>query len=251
MVLDWMTGSKPTETAAAVTKAVTALPGVAAATKATKDLSVEEVLRMAQTASRATPAEAAQGVAAAAKGSQKGGAAPSFAGCFIPGFEFMESNYLPQGIVLPSAVFMYILSDFVASKRPASLNIGVSILPVAIVISQAMVMLTQGCLKYYYFSKRWGGVGGALATVIFAWALGMLAGYISYTIVNAVDPSRLPSRAPERFENKKTTLIPGVKPQAEKDAEKSKQKSFPPSDEDQFVCDAYRNGELVTSTLVG
>jgi hypothetical protein len=184
---------------------------------------------------------------------QRGGA--DFKGCFVPGFEFLESRYLPQGIVLPSAVFMYILSDFVAAKRPADRNIGLSVLPVVIVLFQAFVLWGQGCLKEYYFSKRFPGGGGAILTVALAWALGMLAGYVSYTIVNATAPQTLPSRAPEHFETGKTTITPGVSSTAaKKDRAGGKdvvEKSFPPNDEDQFVCDAYRNGELVTSTIVG
>jgi hypothetical protein len=184
---------------------------------------------------------------------QRGGA--DFKGCFVPGFEFLESRYLPQGIVLPSAVFMYILADFVEAKRPADRNIGLSLLPIVIVLFQAFVLWNQGCLKDYYFSKRFPGGWGAVLTVLLAWALGMLAGYLSFTIVNAAAPQTLPSRAPERFENVKTTITPGVSSSvAKKDRSGGKEqveKSFPPNDEDQFVCDAYRNGELVTSTIVG
>jgi len=179
----------------------------------------------------------------------RGGA--DFKGCFVPGFEFLESRYLPQGIVLPSAVFMYILSDFVAAKRPADRNIGISVLPVVIVLFQAFVLWGQGCLKEYYFSKRFPGGTGAVLTVVLAWALGMLAGYISFTIVNATSPQTLPSRAPEKFENVKTTITPGVKTSVTEKDKGKVEKSFPPNDEDQFVCDAYRNGELVTSTIVG
>jgi len=184
---------------------------------------------------------------------QRGGA--DFKGCFVPGFEFLESRYLPQGIVLPSAVFMYILADFVDAKRPADKNIGLALLPIVVVMFQAFILWSQGCLKDYYFTKRFPGGWGAVLTVLLAWALGMLAGYISFTIVNAAAPQNLPSRAPERFENVKTTITPGVKSSAaEKDRSGGKEKvekSFPPSDEDQFVCDAYRNGELITSTIVG
>lgn len=180
---------------------------------------------------------------------QRGGA--DFEGCFVPGFEFLESRYLPQGIVLPSAVFMYILSDFVAAKRPADRNIGLSVLPVVIVLFQAFVLWGQGCLKEYYFSKRFPGGWGAVLTVVLAWALGMLAGYVSFTIVNATSPQSLPSRAPEHFETGKTTITPGVKSSVTEKDKGKVEKSFPPNDEDQFVCDAYRNGELVTSTIVG
>jgi hypothetical protein len=184
---------------------------------------------------------------------QRGGA--DFKGCFVPGFEFLESNYLPQGIVLPAAVFMYILADFVDAKRPADRNIGLSVLPIVIVLFQAFILWSQGCLKDYYFSKRFPGGWGAVLTVVLAWSLGMLAGYLSFTIVNAAAPQNLPSRAPERFENVKTTITPGVSSSAaKKDRNGGKEqveKSFPPNDEDQFVCDAYRNGELITSTIVG
>ena len=71
------------------------------------------------------------------------------AGCSIPGFEYLDSMFSPQAIVLPSSIFAYILIDF-ARSRPSSENVGTAMLFFLFLGLQVLAMSMKNCFSGYY-----------------------------------------------------------------------------------------------------
>lgn len=192
-------------------------------------------------------------------GSQKGGRYEI--PCSLPGFEFFNTFILPQGLVLSSTIFGYYLWFLINTGRPQIIPF-ISI--AVIMIGHILSLWFSGCITgniYKIFSLR----------VFLAIGFGASMGGIGYAIVNKAFPDKKPfSSFSEQFttfsakkeEEQKTPAkkmvvdVFGPPPAATATSSESctvsgNGKCLPPSDEDQFVCEAYRNGELVTSTIVG
>jgi hypothetical protein len=85
----------------------------------------------------------------------RGGMRGGFAGCTVPGFESIESLYAPQGLVLPAAIFMYLLMDFGIHRGPSK-NIGLGVLLPGILVAHSFVMYGLGCFNKYYWQSPLG-----------------------------------------------------------------------------------------------
>jgi hypothetical protein len=169
-----------------------------------------------------------------------------FVGCTVPGFESIESQFSPQGIVLPTAIFMYLIMDF-AMKRSASANIGIGVIFPAFLLIQYSVMRSSGCFDKYYWSD-------SFLTVLSAFIVGSVFGVSAWGIVKTFFPSSLPSSAgapppaPPPPTTPSGTLGPILPPSGSSNPNVGTCSA--PNDQDQFVCDAYKNGQKITSTLV-
>jgi hypothetical protein len=171
----------------------------------------------------------------------------SYANCIVPGFESFESIYMPQSILLTTTIFTYFLFDF-ASTRDSSKNVSAAVFMLGSLAVQTGILYKNGCLDKYWITSY------PILNALVAAVAGMSLGGFSYLIVKNSAPGRLPSAidsAPpfvihEKFNVIKTDKLPGVgkcKSGAEKcDAPSDKE-------QDQFVCEAYKNGELITSTI--
>lgn len=157
------------------------------------------------------------------------------AGCTVPGFEAFESVFAAQGIVLPASIFTYFFIDF-GLNRPASQNIGIAATFMGFLVLQLIVMGFSGCLSRYYWSN-------SFATIIMSLLFGGISGSIGWGVVKAVFPSRLPSGITN-------TPAPSPRyPLAPEKASASVGTCSAPNDDDQMVCEAYKNGELVTKSI--
>jgi hypothetical protein len=166
-----------------------------------------------------------------------------FIGCTVPGFESIESQFSPQGIVLPTAIFMYLIMDF-GTKRSASSNIGIGIIFPAFLLIQYAVMRSSGCFDKYYWSD-------SFLTVLTAFIVGTTFGISAWGIVKTFFPSHLPSGAgtPSSAPSSPSgSLAPILPPGGSSNPNVGTCSA--PNDQDQFVCDAYKNGQKITSTLV-
>jgi hypothetical protein len=168
-------------------------------------------------------------------------------GCGVPGFQALDSIFAPQAIVLPVSFLAYILIDL-ASNRDALKNIGISVLFGVLPIIQSLILFLNNCFSKYYFGNKWFGIPMILIALI----IGTGSGALGYLAVYKIRPTALPSQEnlPTTNRNFGTTQKMGVNEQIITIGEKSKQ-SEPVDDNDQFVCEAYKDGELVTSTVVG
>lgn len=157
--------------------------------------------------------------------------------CTVPGFESLESFFSPQGIVLPASMFTYLLIDLGFHRNPSQ-NAGTAILMFGFILIQAFVMNANGCFTAYYFSS-------AIVTILIALLVGGFCGWMGWIGVRYGAPQRLPSAAgslsPASTTQKSGNPLGGTPDVAT---------CSPPNDQDQFVCEAYRDGEVVTSTIV-
>jgi hypothetical protein len=175
-----------------------------------------------------------------------GGMRGGYIGCTVPGFESIESLYAPQGLVLPAAIFMYLIMDF-GTHRSASQNIGLGVILPAILVMHSAVMWGLGCFEKYYWKSPF-------ITIFAGFAVGALCGITGWGIVRSVAPDKLPTAAggvapsppgsPPNLGPGGTspvglgsTRTPGVG------------SCSAPNDQDQFVCEAYKNGKLITTTI--
>jgi hypothetical protein len=180
-----------------------------------------------------------------------------FVGCTVPGFESIESLYAPQGLVLPAAIFMYLIMDF-GTHRGASQNIGLGVILPAILVLHSSVMWGLGCFNKYYWSNP-------MITIFAGFVVGALCGITGWGIVRSVAPDKLPTSALNPFGPSAPlpppTLGPGgtaplgfggpVIPPGGVGSTRSPGVGTcsAPNDQDQFVCEAYKNGKLITTTI--
>ena len=190
-----------------------------------------------------------------------GGMRGGFVGCTVPGFESIESLYAPQGLVLPAAIFMYLIMDF-GTHRGATQNIGLGVLLPAILLAHTFVMYGLGCFSKYYWQNP-------LITILAGFTVGVICGISGWGVVKTFFPDKLPTSAPSmgggsslRLQGSGYTPVPnpsklgpgGTGPIIPPGGLGSSQAPgvgtcSAPNDQDQFVCEAYRNGKLITTTM--
>lgn len=145
--------------------------------------------------------------------------------CTVPGFENLESFFSPQGIVLPTSIFTYLLIDLGIHRSPSE-NIGTGILMIGFILIQSFVMYANKCLKGYYFSR-------SIITILLGILVGALCGFIGWIGVRLTAPQRLPTGgavfSPNSNSLTKNPLTGGVTNNVATCA--------PPNDQDQFVCE--------------
>jgi hypothetical protein len=206
-------------------------------------------------AAAATKAAETAAAAAPATGGMKGG----FVGCTVPGFESIESIYAPQGLVLPAAIFMYLIMDFGTHRIP-SRNIGLGVILPAILLLHSSIMWGLGCFDKYYWQSP-------LITILAGFAVGTICGISGWGVVKTFFPDKLPTSAPNPFGPSSPsggappTVGPGgtgplgstgpVIPPGGMGSSRSPGVGTcsAPNDQDQFVCEAYKNGKLITTTM--
>ncbi len=111
----------------------------------------------------------------------RGGAVEGWDGCEIKGFEFLSSEYAPQGLVVTATIFWYYLLDLLMNRDP----LDSSVTWIAFILFfglQAMQLRSCANLKDSFLIKT--------SIALFE---GFFIGGVGYGIVQATIPSRLPS----------------------------------------------------------
>lgn len=164
-------------------------------------------------------------------------------GCTVPGFEAFESVFAAQGIVLPASIFTYFFIDF-GLNRPPSENIGIAVTFLAFVLLQLVVMGFSGCLSRYYWNN-------SFVTVLISMLFGAITGSIGWGVVKSLSPTRLPSEILTSSSSSSTPTKKPIGPGGTPiySSTSSVGTCSAPNDDDQMVCEAYKNGELVTSSI--
>jgi len=159
--------------------------------------------------------------------------------CSFPGLEKFDNKWAPQNILVVTAVmFYYMIGEWESGNANRTIAPGVALL--ATVLGQIGVRYSAGCLDPVW-SPAVAIVGGA------AFGIG------GYHLVKAVSGSSTPFI---QNQTDKTTSggfssveAPTVAPtDATKPADGSK---CAEASGDDFVCDLYKNGELITTTVSG
>lgn len=169
---------------------------------------------------------------------QAGGSTSSLNTCSLPGFAWLENDIAPQGIIMSMTILSYLLYEL-WDHGLFEQSIGLSVTTGIVFVMQAVNLISSGCLENYRF-KNW--------SILVALLIAVSSGTASYAIQKRIwGGVTMPST------NSKQTVGATTNKSAFETiisvGEKSGQ-SEPVNDQDQFVCEAYKDGELITSTIV-
>jgi hypothetical protein len=186
--------------------------------------------------------------------------------CSLPGFQWLENSTAPQGIVLSMTVLWYLLIEMWDTGQ-AKNTIALGVTTAITFFVQWAVLSKNKCLESYTY-KQWSVLIALVMAITFAGTSYGIQKIINKTATSGGDPvPPVPSPGnPGMFmcaagtvpspdgSSCITPLGPGGVQATSfggliSVGEKSKQ-SAPVDDNDQFVCEAYKDGELVTSTIV-
>jgi ribose/xylose/arabinose/galactoside ABC-type transport system permease subunit len=159
--------------------------------------------------------------------------------CFVPGLEVLESRFLPMNFIVMGSILTYYLV-FALLNRPIGTNISLLVLFFLFPIMQGAAFALGGCNKWY----AWGTAGN-----FGSWIAGILFGLSAYAIVNSINPAATPF----------ADLLRPV-PVGPASGYQSRGPMGPPptgakcsaadtEDDNAFVCEAYKNGVLVTEKI--
>jgi hypothetical protein len=169
-----------------------------------------------------------------------------YEGCTVPGFENAESIFAPQSFVIIWTLFFYFLT--LIGKSGQSLA-GLAGLTGAALLVQIMFLNSNNCLKNEYFAFNTVAMP-FIASIAIGGVIGGLFGGITPQILAAAYPNDNTKQG-SLFGGSGPALGPSssygstgssVLPQVGEPTSGS-------SDDNQFVCEAYKNGELITSTI--
>jgi hypothetical protein len=165
--------------------------------------------------------------------------------CTLPGFEKLENGIAPQSIIMSMTFLMYLFFELVGTGHVEQ-SIGIGITTLVVLIVQSAQLIMSGCLEQYVYGKYWSILIAVLMSAAFA---GSSFG-IQMRIWNGdVLPSPFNTSGGVGAKTGLTSVKNpyGGTPVA---VGAPSAHSLPVDDQDQFVCEAYRDGELVTSTIV-
>jgi len=162
--------------------------------------------------------------------------------CFIPGLEGLESKSLPMNFIVMGSIMTYYLI-FGTLNRSSASNISLIASFLIFPIIQGLAFYLGGCNQWYS--------SGILGNFI-SWGVGIMLGAIGYAIVNAVDPAKSPfnynwtgsTAASSGYRSSAPNPgVGGVPPTG------AKCSAADTDDNNAFVCEAYKNGVLVTEKI--
>ena len=173
-----------------------------------------------------------------------GGAVPDQVWCTIPGLNALESRAFPMTITTTWAIMMYYIT-FAAAKRPASQNISLGVGLGGLSLIQILTFMFVGCKDYFI------PVGGSyLFNVLGAIVLGTTIGTTAYGVVNNFYPAYAPIGFAPPTANPGLLDATARNPMAGTSSKTGGSCSaVEGGEEDAMVCEAYKNGQLVTDTL--
>ena len=167
--------------------------------------------------------------------------------CMIPGLELFENRVTPMNFVSSSAVLTYYLI-FATQNRPFSQNGSIIALCILVPIIEAATFYLGGCNAYY--PAGWAGKLGAIV-------MGSAIGASSYGVVSSV----YPSLSPFGYGLRNPVNPPAAGWQGAREPGASapsgiggpqtgaKCSAANTDDDNAYVCEAYKNGVLVTEKI--
>lgn len=164
--------------------------------------------------------------------------------CVTPGLEILQTRFAPAGIILTTSILSAHMFEGIDTKNNSAAIVAASTTAIAFCIEFA-TMISKGCLNDYKY--------GAVSPFI-SLGIGYAAGAIAYYTMKQVGQESFtssssdggvfhpPPSAPAKTSQSKSDTKIVVGPPADT--------SEPVDDQDAFVCEAYKDGELITSTIV-
>jgi hypothetical protein len=165
--------------------------------------------------------------------------------CTLPGFEKLENGIAPQSIVMSMTFLMYLFFELVGTGHVEQ-SIGIGITTLVVLLVQSVQLVMSKCLDPYIYGPYWSILIAVLMSAAFAGA----SFGIQMKIWNGdVLPSPFNTSGAV---GAKTGLTSVKNPYGGTPVVVGAPSghSLPVDDQDQFVCEAYKDGELVTSTIV-
>ena len=162
----------------------------------------------------------------------------AYSGCSVPGFEFFESALAPQSLVLLCSMYAFLMLDILVNDPKKAVS-GLSAAFAIILGIQTFFNFKNGCFGSGFFifgENPYIRIAGMFACLFLFSMIGAGIGYGIKTSIPADNGKNIGANTIFKGGVKMPDLI------ATKDVGIS--------DQDQFVCDAYKNGELITSTIV-
>lgn len=153
--------------------------------------------------------------------------------CSFPGLEKFDNKWAPQNILVTTAVmFYYMIGEWESGNANRTVVPGAAL--AVTVLGQIGVMYSSGCLD-----PIWSPVVAVVGGAVF--------GIAGYHITKAISGSSTPFIANQT--TKTTGGFSGVEAPTDATKPADGSKCAQANDDDQFVCDLYKNGELITSTV--
>jgi len=151
-----------------------------------------------------------------------------YEGCTVPGFENLESILAPQSLVIIFSLFTFFALEIGINDRGQSLS-GLIWMTITAVIIQVFYIKSNYCLTPEFYWKN-----TLIVPFVFSLLIGGIVGGLGWTANYFIF-----NKAP--IEGFTSPILPKV-------GDSTSGKSGT-DDDSQFVCEAYKNGELVTSTI--
>jgi hypothetical protein len=186
--------------------------------------------------------------------------------CSLPGFEWLENKIAPQGIVMSMTVLWYLMIElWDTGAAPQSMALGItSVITFGL---QWFVLQNSNCLTSYKYGSYSPIIALIMGITFAGTSYGIQKQISKYRGTSSVPP--VPSGTPGTFVCP-TGTVPspsgdscvnklgpgGTMPSGFGSSTEtitvggSNEKTQAVDDNDQFVCEAYKDGELVTSTIV-
>jgi len=150
-------------------------------------------------------------------------------------------------MVKTATIFILYIASAVYMKVKQQANwtkiiIGTVVLYVIILAVQIVAIYLQ--MSYQKCSLSWTGIG-------ISWFIGALVAGLFFALIVTTDPSYLPytTSSIESF-TPQASLVGGSSSMVKKpDTAVDSEQSHKPDDKDEFICDLYKNGQLITSTI--
>lgn len=165
--------------------------------------------------------------------------------CTLPGLEMFESKFTPMSILVTSAIMTYYIVFAWISRSPSE-NISITVGLPLLWIAQIAVFGISGCSSYYVPMSG----GGTLANILWSMAFGMTFGSTAFGIVYKYFPQYAPFAHTQGTGpgaggfQAKNPIGSGSSP-----VTGGACSAVQGGEEDAMVCEAYRNGQLVTESL--
>jgi hypothetical protein len=167
--------------------------------------------------------------------------------CSIPGLEGLESTTLPMNISTTVSIVLYYVW-FAIADRPVGENISLFAGLGAILIAQIISFASSGCSEYFTAIK-----GNMAYNMVIAILLGITCSAIAFSSVHWGAPEYSPFTTVGNVGKmgglQSTGGLPPVKSGLSAPPTGGKCSPVEGGEEDAMVCEAYRNGQLVTDTL--
>ena len=163
--------------------------------------------------------------------------------CDVPGFTWLSNSLAPISVIITQTIiWCHLIESWDNSNSSNTIVLGVTAL--ITFIFQATSLISNDCLATNY---RYGNSSVGISLFV-----SILAAAVSYYGIKRMEGFTSDQSVQKSgvFSNTPPEAPPKPDGSVKIKVGSSSEKNLPVNDDDQFVCEAYKDGELVTSTIV-